>query len=158
MSSNAITRPPIACTVSVPFQQHGVASIPASPLVALMSGARNAMNIDLSKDMFDRMKKLFPHSTDPIVSASVLLANVYASSGDLEKASEIRRTLGQPGWKKKVGKSWTAVHGQLFVSGASMEKGMFDFHGSIGVSSTRSVASSLVGDPRRRGTHREATG
>ena len=87
-----------------------------SSLVALLSGARNAMNIDLSKDMFDRMKKLFPHSTDPLVSASVLLANVYASSGDLEKASEIRRALGKSGWKKKVGKSWTAVHGQLFVS------------------------------------------
>ena len=86
--------------------------------MALLSGTRNAMNIDLSKDMFERMKKLFPHSTDPLISASVLLANVYASSGELEKASDIRRTLGKSGAKKKVGKSWTAVNGQLFVSGS----------------------------------------
>jgi hypothetical protein len=84
--------------------------------VALLSGARNEKNIDLSKNVYDRMKELFPGSTNQLVSAAVLLANVYASSGEAEAASNIRTQLNKSGTKKQMGLSWTAVNGQVFVS------------------------------------------
>jgi hypothetical protein len=84
--------------------------------VALLSGARNINNTDLSQNVYDRMEKLFPQMTNPLISAAVLLANVYASSGDINKASDIKRQLHKSGVKKKVGLSWTAVNEQLFVS------------------------------------------
>ena len=62
------------------------------------------------------MKKLFPRSNEPMVAASILLANVYAASGELEKSSDIRRQLQRSGKKKKPGLAWTAVNGQLYVS------------------------------------------
>jgi hypothetical protein len=85
-------------------------------LVALLSGARNEKNIHLSEKVYDRMKKLFPESTNSMISAVVLLANAYASSGESEKSSNIRTQLHQSGAKKKLDLSWTAINGQLFVS------------------------------------------
>jgi len=85
-------------------------------LVALLSGARNENNSHLSQQVFDRMKKLFPELKDSLMSASILLANVYASSGEFEKASDIRIQLTKSGAKKKIGLTWTVINGQLFVS------------------------------------------
>lgn len=62
------------------------------------------------------MKKLFPELIDPLISATILLANVYASVGEIGKASDIRWHLTQSGAKKKVGATWTSVNGQFFVS------------------------------------------
>ena len=62
------------------------------------------------------MKKLFPESTRSMVPASVLLANVYAASGDLDRASDIRTELQRSGMKKKPGLSWTATNGKIYVS------------------------------------------
>ena len=73
-------------------------------------------NTDLSQNVYDRMKKLFPQMTNPLIAAAVLLANVYASSGDIDKALDIRIQLNQSGVKKKIGLSWTVVNEQLFVS------------------------------------------
>jgi len=84
--------------------------------VALLSGARNEKNIHLSQQIFDRMKKLFPDLTNLLVSAAVLLSNVYGSSGEIEKASDIKMQLIKSGLKKKIGLSWTSVNGKLFVS------------------------------------------
>ncbi len=58
-------------------------------LVILLSGARNVKNSYLSQNIYDRMKKLFPQMIDPLKSATILLANVYASSGEIDKASDI---------------------------------------------------------------------
>ncbi len=69
-------------------------------LVVLLSGAENMNNIDLSQNVYDRMKKLFPQTTNPLISAAVLLANVYASSGHIDKASDIRIQLHKSGMKK----------------------------------------------------------
>jgi hypothetical protein len=85
-------------------------------LVALLSGARNENNSHLSQQVFDQMKKLFPELKDSLISASILLANVYASSGELEKASDIRIQLTKSRAKKKLGLTWTVINGQLFVS------------------------------------------
>ena len=84
--------------------------------MALLSGARNVNNSYLSQNVYDRMKKLFPEMNNRLISATVLLGNVYASSGDIDKASNIRNELQQSGAKKKIGLSWTVVNGQVFVS------------------------------------------
>ena len=83
--------------------------------MALLSGARNENNIRISQIINDRIKKLFPQQTDCLTSAAILLANVYGSSGEIEKASDIRIQLHQSGAKKKVGLTWTVVNGQIYV-------------------------------------------
>jgi hypothetical protein len=61
------------------------------------------------------MKKLFPQSDDLLISASTLLANVYGSIGDIDRASDIRTELYKSNAKKKIGLSWTVINGQLYV-------------------------------------------
>ncbi|CAF4374933.1 unnamed protein product [Rotaria magnacalcarata] len=61
------------------------------------------------------MKKLFPEEKDPLISAAVLLANVYASSGEIDKASDIRLEIYKSGTKKKVGLTWITVDGQVYT-------------------------------------------
>ncbi len=85
-------------------------------LVALLSGARNKNNYYLAENIYNRMKKLFPDSSDQSTAASILLANIYASTGDIEKAGDIRNQLGKSGAKKKIGLSWTVVNGKIYVS------------------------------------------
>jgi hypothetical protein len=51
-----------------------------------------------------------------LASALVLLANVCASTGDLEKSLNIKRQLSQLGLKRKIGVSWTETDGQVYVS------------------------------------------
>jgi len=85
-------------------------------LVAFLSGARNEKNTRLSQQIFDRMKKNFPKFNDSLTTASILLGNVYGSSGELEKASNIRIQLNKSGAKKKIGLAWTETNGELFVS------------------------------------------
>ncbi len=85
-------------------------------LVILLSGARNVKNSNLSQNIYDRMKKLFPQMVDPLGTAAILLANVYASSGEMDKALDIRTQLNKSGIKKQIGLSWTSVNRQLFVS------------------------------------------
>ncbi|CAF1287743.1 unnamed protein product [Rotaria magnacalcarata] len=82
--------------------------------MALLSGARNEKNSDLSQNIYDRMKNLFPQMTNPLISAAVLLANVYASSGDIDKASDIRIQLNKSGLKKKIGLTWTVTNGEIY--------------------------------------------
>ncbi|CAF1012481.1 unnamed protein product [Adineta ricciae] len=48
-------------------------------LMALLSGARNAKNLDLAEKTFHRIQKHFPQLKHRIVAASVLLANADAS-------------------------------------------------------------------------------
>ncbi len=85
-------------------------------LVAFLSGARNEKNTHLSQQIFDRMKKNFPKLNDSLTTASILLGNVYGSSGELEKASNIRIQLNKSGAKKKIGLAWTEINGEVFVS------------------------------------------
>ncbi|CAF4874568.1 unnamed protein product [Rotaria sp. Silwood1] len=80
---------------------------------ALLSGARNDKNSKLAQDIVDRMHKLFPDFKNSLVSASILLANVYASSGAMEKTTDIKIQLHTSGAKKKVGLSLTEVDGKI---------------------------------------------
>ncbi|CAF1163262.1 unnamed protein product [Adineta steineri] len=88
----------------------------SSMYMAVLSGARNIKNAGLSQKTYDHMKKLFSQSTNPLTSAAVLLANTYASSGDIEKASNIRNELHKSGQKKKMGLTSTVVNGEFYVS------------------------------------------
>jgi hypothetical protein len=85
-------------------------------LVALLSGARNEKDSSLAALVFERMEQLFPGLTDSLTSASVLLANVYGATGDLEKASDIRNKLNKSGVKKQIGISSTVLNGRFYVS------------------------------------------
>ncbi|CAM4763497.1 unnamed protein product [Rotaria magnacalcarata] len=88
---------------------------PSLPMyMALLSGARNQINANLAQQIYDRMSKVFPQSDDSLVSAAILLANVYGSIGDIDKASDIRTQLTKSGAKKKIGLSWTVVDGQVY--------------------------------------------
>lgn len=86
--------------------------------MALLSGARNEKNVHLSEIVYNRMKKLFPNEPNAMLPAAVLLANVCESSGENDKASNIRIDLHELSLKhkKKVGLSWTSVNGQVYVS------------------------------------------
>lgn len=84
--------------------------------MALLSGARNDKNTQLAQNICDRLKRLFPSTKDSLTAADVLLANTYASSGDIGKASDIRIQLTKSGAKKKIGTSTTVVDGEIYVS------------------------------------------
>ena len=85
-------------------------------LVAFLSGARNERNSQLSEEIVDRMRNLFPDLKNRLVSASILLANVHASQGDIEKSTEIRIQLNKLGMKKRIGASFTEINGKLLES------------------------------------------
>ncbi|CAF1456564.1 unnamed protein product [Adineta ricciae] len=82
--------------------------------MALLSGARNDKNAQLAQNIYDRMKTLFPSTKDPLTAAEVLLANTYASSGDIGKAADIRIQHMKSGVKKKIGTSTTVVDGEIY--------------------------------------------
>ncbi|CAF0889915.1 unnamed protein product [Adineta steineri] len=82
--------------------------------MALLSGARNANNSELSQNIYDRMRKSFPDIKNSLTPAAVLLANAYTSSGDIDTASNIRNELNRSGAKKKIGLSWTVINGHAF--------------------------------------------
>ncbi|CAF1369672.1 unnamed protein product, partial [Rotaria magnacalcarata] len=81
---------------------------------ALLSGARNQKNSKLSQEAVDRMQKLFPNMKDSLVAASILLANVYASSDDIGKATDIKIELHKSGGKKQIGVTVTDIDGKLW--------------------------------------------
>ncbi|CAF4001353.1 unnamed protein product, partial [Rotaria magnacalcarata] len=81
---------------------------------ALLSGARNAKNSKLAQEVVDRMQKLFPDLKSSLLPASILLANVYASSGDIEKATDIKIELNKSGGKKQIGITMTDIDGKLW--------------------------------------------
>ncbi|CAF1456583.1 unnamed protein product [Adineta ricciae] len=82
--------------------------------MALLSGARNDKNAQLAQTICDRLKRLFPSTKDSLTAAKVLLANTYASCGDIGKASDIRIQLTKSGAKKKIGTSTTVVDGEIY--------------------------------------------
>ena len=85
-------------------------------LVAILSGTRNHGHSRLSHQIFDKINHLFPKDEERIVSASILLANTYALSGELEKASNIKSKYLKLNTKKKIGVSWTEIDGELVVN------------------------------------------
>ncbi|CAM4816940.1 unnamed protein product [Rotaria magnacalcarata] len=83
-------------------------------LTALLSSARNRRDSHLSEKIFNRIQENFPELKNRLTSSSILLSNVYASTGDVEKSSNIKNKLYKLGLKKTIGLSWTAINGRLF--------------------------------------------
>ena len=81
----------------------------------MLSGARKQKNSALSEKYFDRIEKLFPEMREYHLTASVLLANTYASTGNFTKAAELRMKIGRMNLKKTAGLSWTIVNGKIAV-------------------------------------------
>jgi hypothetical protein len=87
----------------------------------MLSGARNHRQIALSEKLYDRMKVLFPMKKENLIAASILVSNTYLSSGDDQKAKEVRSNrMKQFGKNIKVGLTWTEVKGELVVKNLSL--------------------------------------
>ncbi|CAF1681964.1 unnamed protein product, partial [Adineta ricciae] len=74
----------------------------SSMLMALLSGARNRNDCFLAEKIFNRIQQNFSQDRDLFIAASVLLGNIYASTGDLEKAAEMKKKISQIDVKKKL--------------------------------------------------------
>ncbi|CAF1343104.1 unnamed protein product [Adineta steineri] len=79
--------------------------------MAMLSGARNHRQIDLSKKFYDQMKNLFPNQKSDLIAASILLSNTYSSLGEDQQAKQVR--IKQIGKNIKIGLSWTEVNGEV---------------------------------------------
>ncbi|CAF1488053.1 unnamed protein product [Adineta steineri] len=79
--------------------------------MAMLSGARNHRQIDLSKKFYDQMKNLFPNQKSDLIAASILLSNTYSSLGEDQQAKQVR--IKQISKNIKIGLSWTEVNGEV---------------------------------------------
>ena len=84
--------------------------------VAMMSGARTQCNTALSEKLLARMNKLFPNLQEDSISALILLGNTYASTGDSNRSSDIRKQIQESRVRPQTGQSWTCIDSQLTVS------------------------------------------
>ena len=84
--------------------------------VALLSGCRNRKHSQLADVVYSRMRKHFPEEKSSLTAAIVLLANTAASSGDMDRALNVRDHLNRPDMKKTVGLSWSSVDDKFYVS------------------------------------------
>jgi hypothetical protein len=88
--------------------------------VSLLSAARNRQRTSLARQTIDQIQEWFANFNNNLTSASVLLANTLASSGELKEASTIRWNMSQSGAKKQAGLSWTEVNGESVVNKNSL--------------------------------------
>ncbi|RZC56130.1 hypothetical protein C5167_014979 [Papaver somniferum] len=74
------------------------------PLVwgALLGGCRKYSNLEIGREVAERLFKMEPRNSGNYV----LLSNIYARYGMLEKAKEVRKMMGLSGVKKEPGYSW----------------------------------------------------
>ncbi|CAF2092687.1 unnamed protein product [Rotaria magnacalcarata] len=81
---------------------------------AMLSAARNYRLVALSEKLYNRMRLLFPDENSHLISASILLSNIYSSLGYNQEVKEIRiERIKQFGKNITVGVAWTEVNGQL---------------------------------------------
>jgi len=84
--------------------------------VSILSGVRNAGDSVLSNKLYNKMKSLFPHQREQLISGSILLCNTYLSVNEYGQAEDIRsnrlKTLGS---NVQVGVAWTAANGEIVV-------------------------------------------
>ncbi|CAF4215676.1 unnamed protein product, partial [Adineta steineri] len=82
--------------------------------MALLSGARNHRNLTLSKKVYQRMNCLFPDNKQALISASILLSNIYSSIGEDQQAKEVRlNRLNEIGKNRIIGITWTEHNGEI---------------------------------------------
>ncbi|CAF4485848.1 unnamed protein product, partial [Rotaria magnacalcarata] len=56
----------------------------------MLSAARNYRLVALSEKLYNRMRLLFPDDNSHLISASILLSNIYSSLGYNQEVKEIR--------------------------------------------------------------------
>ncbi|CAF4484941.1 unnamed protein product, partial [Rotaria magnacalcarata] len=56
----------------------------------MLSAARNYRLVALSEKLYNRMRLLFPDENFHLISASILLSNIYSSLGYNQEVKEIR--------------------------------------------------------------------
>ncbi|CAF1264235.1 unnamed protein product [Adineta steineri] len=97
------------------IEEYEKSNPPSSAMyMTILSGTRNSRQHILSKQIYDRMKILFPNQKDSLISGSILLSNIYSSLGDHQEAENIRlNRIKQLGTKVKSGTSWTEVNGDI---------------------------------------------
>ncbi|CAF3065937.1 unnamed protein product [Rotaria sp. Silwood2] len=66
------------------------------------------------QSIFNRIQSKFSDFESCLTSATILLANTYALSGNKSFTSHIRMKISQSGMKKVAGCSWTVVNGNVF--------------------------------------------
>ena len=98
--------------------------------MSVLSGARNARNSVLASKLYKKMQQIFPNEKDGLISASILLSNIYMSIGDDEQASAIRQyRLNNYGRKVTPGEASTEDNDEILVSNYIKRK--FDNYQSI---------------------------
>ncbi|CAF3356567.1 unnamed protein product [Rotaria socialis] len=81
---------------------------------AMLSAARHYRHVALSEKLYNRMRLLFPDEKSHLISASILLSNIYSSLGYNQEVKEIRlERIKQFGKNITVGVAWTEVNGQV---------------------------------------------
>lgn len=88
----------------------------------MLSAARNQRNVPLAQKIFDRIRSLFSDDEKSRISATILLCNTYALSGDVSRASDLRIEMDQSSLRKTPGLSMTVIDGQIHVSRMNVEK------------------------------------
>ncbi|CAF0993594.1 unnamed protein product [Adineta steineri] len=100
------------------IDQFELSHSPQSPMyLALLSGARNVDNIQLSEKVHHQMRKLFPQIGNPLIALSILCDgddDVNELSTKINKAADIIMELNQSDVKKKVGHTTTVVNGEYY--------------------------------------------
>ena len=132
----------IPCTVSCARSNPSSHSLDDDYSVPVLSSARNQRNPGLAQRIFDRIAPEFEGQPRYKASATVLLANTYALSGDLAKASHIRSRMNQSGLRKVPGLAWTVVDGKVVVSEIEVN-GTMNMVSLKALSSSRSISSPL---------------
>ncbi|CAF0973415.1 unnamed protein product [Rotaria sordida] len=76
--------------------------------VSLLSGTRNNRNRNLSENIYNRMKCLFPNEKQDLTSGAILISNIYSSVGEHELAKTFRyNQIKELGTNVKLGLTWT---------------------------------------------------
>ncbi|CAF1223357.1 unnamed protein product [Rotaria sordida] len=76
--------------------------------ISLLSGTRNNRNRNLSENIYNRMKCLFPNEKQDLMSGAILVSNIYSSVGEHELAKTFRyNQIKELGTNVKLGLTWT---------------------------------------------------
>lgn len=129
-------------------QKADQSSLPAFfiTLAALLSGARTYRKADLAREIYERMKSLFPHARSDLIAASILACNTVGAIGDYDQLRTIRNDrIERFGGKVSPGITQTEVNGEIEV-GIHLGHNIIHIHHALvvcvaGVHGKRQLAS-----------------
>ncbi|XP_049934017.1 putative pentatricopeptide repeat-containing protein At5g52630 isoform X2 [Nymphaea colorata] len=83
----------------------------ASVWGALLAACRNFGNVEIAKEVAERLFEIEPYNSGNYV----LLANIYMSKGMLKQADEVRKLMKENGVKKETACSWIEARNITYV-------------------------------------------